>query len=175
MQCRMCNGFAGLASVSRPFVRYTRNLSMAVFASTPARIPTARMQNMEAPARLLVIGTALFALLSGCGKEEGDYAATVSWAINGMLPTPDLCQEQGIVRGRLEVQDRRGENAQSLEGDCASTVFVPSPDPRDTNYYEYGGFEGLYAPYAYRASDHNPTLVGVDTKAGTPAAGKGRR
>ena len=41
--------------------------------------------------------------------------------------------------------------------------------------YEYDGFEGLYAPYAYRASDHNPTLVGVDTKTGTPAAGKGRR
>ena len=41
--------------------------------------------------------------------------------------------------------------------------------------YEYDGFEGLYAPYAYRASDHNPTLIGVDTKTGTPAEGKGRR
>ena len=41
--------------------------------------------------------------------------------------------------------------------------------------YEYDGFEGLYAPHAYRASDHNPTLVGVDTKTGTPAEGKGRR
>jgi predicted extracellular nuclease len=41
--------------------------------------------------------------------------------------------------------------------------------------YEYDApFEGLYAPYPYRASDHNPTLVGVDTKFGTPAAGKGR-
>lgn len=37
--------------------------------------------------------------------------------------------------------------------------------------YEYDGYEPLYAPYAYRASDHNPTLIGVDTKAGTPAAG----
>jgi predicted extracellular nuclease len=40
--------------------------------------------------------------------------------------------------------------------------------------YEYDGFEGLFAPYAYRASDHNPTLLGVDTKTGTPAAGTGR-
>ena len=41
--------------------------------------------------------------------------------------------------------------------------------------YEYDGFEGLYAPYAFRASDHNPTLIGVDTKTGTPAEGRGRR
>jgi 5'-nucleotidase len=41
--------------------------------------------------------------------------------------------------------------------------------------YQYDGYEGLYAPYAFRASDHNPTLIGVDTKAGTPAAGHGRR
>jgi uncharacterized protein len=39
--------------------------------------------------------------------------------------------------------------------------------------YQYDGFEALYAPYAYRASDHNPTLVGVDTKTGTPAVGTG--
>jgi predicted extracellular nuclease len=42
--------------------------------------------------------------------------------------------------------------------------------------YEYdAAYEGLYAPYAFRASDHNPTLVGVDTKSGTPVEGKGRR
>ena len=41
--------------------------------------------------------------------------------------------------------------------------------------YEYDGYEPLYAPYAYRASDHNPTVIGVDTKAGTPAEGHGRR
>ena len=42
--------------------------------------------------------------------------------------------------------------------------------------YEYdASYEGLYAPYPYRASDHNPTLIGVDTKYGTPAAGTPRR
>jgi 5'-nucleotidase len=42
--------------------------------------------------------------------------------------------------------------------------------------YEYeAADEGQFAPYPYRASDHNPTLVGVDTKTGTPAEGKGRR
>jgi 5'-nucleotidase len=41
--------------------------------------------------------------------------------------------------------------------------------------YEYDGYEPLFAPYAYRASDHNPTVIGVDTKAGTPAEGRGRR
>jgi hypothetical protein len=115
------------------------------------------MQNMEAPARLIVIGTALFALLSGCGKSGGDYAASVAWAINGMLPTPEICREQGIARGRLEVQDRRGENAQALEGDCAATVFVPGPDLDDPNFYEYGGFETSEAfeydvPYLYTVS-----------------------
>lgn len=29
---------------------------------------------------------------------------------------------------------------------------------------EYDGFEGLYAPYAYRASDHNPTVFGLTTE-----------
>ncbi|MPQ96771.1 ExeM/NucH family extracellular endonuclease [Modestobacter sp. I12A-02628] len=33
--------------------------------------------------------------------------------------------------------------------------------------YEYGGYEPLYAPYAYRSSDHNPTVFGIDTD--TPA------
>jgi len=42
--------------------------------------------------------------------------------------------------------------------------------------YEYDApYEGLFAPYPYRASDHNPTVIGVDTKAGTPAAGRGQR
>lgn len=27
--------------------------------------------------------------------------------------------------------------------------------------YEYGGYEPLYAPYEFRASDHNPTLIGL--------------
>jgi predicted extracellular nuclease len=29
--------------------------------------------------------------------------------------------------------------------------------------YEYDGYEGLYAPNAYRASDHNPTVFGLTT------------
>ena len=29
--------------------------------------------------------------------------------------------------------------------------------------YQYTGYEGLFAPYPYRASDHNPTLIGVAT------------
>ena len=42
--------------------------------------------------------------------------------------------------------------------------------------YEYdASYPGLYAPYPYRASDHNPTLIGVDTKYGTPASGTPRR
>ena len=42
--------------------------------------------------------------------------------------------------------------------------------------YEYDAtYEGLFAPYPYRASDHNPTVIGVDTKTGTPAEGNGRR
>nr|WP_281371884.1 ExeM/NucH family extracellular endonuclease [Modestobacter versicolor] len=31
--------------------------------------------------------------------------------------------------------------------------------------YEYDGYEPLFAPYPYRASDHNPTLVGLATVA----------
>jgi predicted extracellular nuclease len=31
--------------------------------------------------------------------------------------------------------------------------------------YEYDGYEPLYAPYAYRASDHNPTVFGIDVPA----------
>ena len=31
--------------------------------------------------------------------------------------------------------------------------------------YEYGGYEPLYAPYEYRASDHNPTLIGLSAPA----------
>src|SRR4051794_5268267 len=31
--------------------------------------------------------------------------------------------------------------------------------------YEYDGYEGLYAPYPYRASDHNPTIIGLDPPA----------
>jgi hypothetical protein len=33
--------------------------------------------------------------------------------------------------------------------------------------YQYDGYEPLYAGYPYRASDHNPTLIGIDTR--TPA------
>jgi 5'-nucleotidase len=33
--------------------------------------------------------------------------------------------------------------------------------------YEYDGYEPLYASYPYRASDHNPTLIGISTR--TPA------
>jgi 5'-nucleotidase len=32
--------------------------------------------------------------------------------------------------------------------------------------YEYDGYGPLYAPYAYRASDHNPTVFGIDLAAG---------
>ena len=105
---------------------------------------------MSASTRLLVIGTTLFALLSGCGgKAEGDYAAVISWAINGMLPNPEICREQGIVRGRFEVQDRRGKNAQTLEADCSATVRFPEG--------AFGGFETSYAfkydvPYLYTIS-----------------------
>jgi 5'-nucleotidase len=45
----------------------------------------------------------------------------------------------------------------------------------ESHAYEYdAAYPGLYAPYPYRASDHNPTLIGVDTKAGTPASGTPR-
>jgi 5'-nucleotidase len=36
--------------------------------------------------------------------------------------------------------------------------------------YEYDGYEGLYAPYAYRASDHNPTVFGLTTEIPATAA-----
>ena len=31
--------------------------------------------------------------------------------------------------------------------------------------YEYDGYEPLFAPYPYRASDHNPTVIGLATVA----------
>ena len=36
--------------------------------------------------------------------------------------------------------------------------------------YEYDGYEGLYAPDAYRASDHNPTVFGLTTEVPATAA-----
>jgi 5'-nucleotidase len=36
--------------------------------------------------------------------------------------------------------------------------------------YEYDGYEPLYAPYPYRASDHNPTVVGLTTQVPATAA-----
>jgi 5'-nucleotidase len=36
--------------------------------------------------------------------------------------------------------------------------------------YEYDGYEPLYAPYPYRASDHNPTVVGLRTQVAASAA-----
>jgi 5'-nucleotidase len=36
--------------------------------------------------------------------------------------------------------------------------------------YEYDGTESLYAPYPYRASDHNPTVVGLRTQVAASAA-----
>jgi hypothetical protein len=35
--------------------------------------------------------------------------------------------------------------------------------------YEYDGTESLYAPYPYRASDHNPTVVGLRTQVAASA------
>jgi 5'-nucleotidase len=83
----------------------------------------------------------------------------------------------------------RGEYSYVFDGTSGSLDHVfasPSMLPKVTGHtiwdinavesfaYQYDGYDGLFAPYPYRASDHNPTLVGVDTKAGTPAAGKGR-
>ncbi|NYJ08946.1 ExeM/NucH family extracellular endonuclease [Petropleomorpha daqingensis] len=36
--------------------------------------------------------------------------------------------------------------------------------------YEYDGAESLYAPYPYRASDHNPTVVGLRTQVAASAS-----
>ena len=35
----------------------------------------------------------------------------------------------------------------------------------ESGAYQYDGYEPLYAPNAYRASDHNPTLFGIDVAA----------
>jgi 5'-nucleotidase len=35
----------------------------------------------------------------------------------------------------------------------------------ESSAYEYDGYQPLYAPYAYRASDHNPTVFGLATVA----------
>jgi 5'-nucleotidase len=71
-----------------------------------------------------------------------------------------------------------GEYSYVFEGGSGSLDHVfasPSMLPKVTGHtvwdinsvesyaYQYDGFEGLYAPNAYRASDHNPSVLGVNT------------
>lgn len=72
------------------------------------------------------------ALLTGCSNER-DYQVAVSWLINGMVPSPERCQEQGIARARFVVRSQSGKTLQTLEEDCGSTLVLS-----DGN--EYGGF-----------------------------------
>ncbi len=67
--------------------------------------------------------------LSGCGDDL--YPVVVSWAVNGLAPTAEVCERYDIDRVVLTVHD--GARDRTMEADCASSLFL-------SDGYEYGGF-----------------------------------
>ena len=70
-------------------------------------------------------------LLGSCSGGH-DYAAVVTWLINGTAPSPELCEEQGVDRVRFTV--RSPTKRRSLEARCDKQVVLPSDG------LAYGGF-----------------------------------
>jgi hypothetical protein len=100
-------------------------------------------------------------VLAGCDND--DYQVAVSWTLNGKLPTPALCSELGIARGRFEVRTASGKKLRTLESDCEKTVVL-------SNGYEYGGF--LTTRTFQWDRDYEYTLTLVDA-AGNPVSSPG--
>lgn len=98
------------------------------------------MSGMKSYALALWLAIPLLVLTEGCTAEH-DYAVTVSWTINGYVPSRDFCNYFGIAGGRFEVMNRSGKVLKTLEADCASQVYVENEKYVGT----YGGFQTSYA------------------------------
>jgi hypothetical protein len=73
-------------------------------------------------------------LLSSCSfGSDRDYQLVVTWLLNGFVPDPELCQELGIARARLEVSSGAGRRVRTIEADCHRTVV-------NSLGQEFGGF-----------------------------------
>jgi hypothetical protein len=71
---------------------------------------------------------------AGCSySSSDDYGVVVSWLLNGLEPTAELCREQGIARVRLTVDDGPGKPV-SVEADCDETLIL-------SDGLSYGAFE----------------------------------
>lgn len=100
----------------------------------------------------LALGSVLLCAQLGACSPDRDYQVAVPWALNGVVPSAQTCQEQHIARGRFEVFSASGKKLQSLESDCAELITL-------SDGYQYGGFLTTRAFVWDRTYNYTLTLI----------------
>lgn len=100
----------------------------------------------------LTLGSVLVCAQLGSCTPDRDYQVAVPWALNGVVPSAQTCQEQHIARGRFEVFSASGKKLQTLESDCAGVITL-------SDGYQYGGFLTTRAFVWDRTYNYTLTLV----------------
>ena len=86
-------------------------------------------------ARSLLLSALALLPLSACFDPGHDYAATVTWLINGVAPSEAMCDAYGVDTVRLTTWTR--SRRQEVEAPCNRSIELYV----DGTYLDYGGFD----------------------------------